>query len=274
MVVSDLDGTLLDSGHALSEQNRRTLDWLAERGAVRVVATGRSWFSARQVLDDDFPIDFLIFSSGAGVIDWSSKALILAHDMRGDDALAVAGSLVARGLDFMLHHGIPDNHRFYFHRAGRDDNPDFEARCARYRDFATPWPGESPSMERASQLLVVEPAGVPSQFHDIAASLPSQKVILTTSPLDHASRWIEIFPASVSKANAATWLCERLGCDPRQVLAVGNDFNDLDLLDWAASARVVANAPARLRETYENVPSNDAHGFSRAVRDWVDGRAL
>lgn len=269
IVVSDLDGTLLDSAHRLSNENRRTLMRLAEQGVVRVVATGRSLYSARQVLDDEFPIDYLIFSSGAGVIEWSTKALVLAHDMSAEDGLLIADSLMARDLDFMLHHGTPENHRFFFYSAG-GHNPDFDARCARYGNFATPWPNESPRLDRVSQLLAIEPFESETQFDEIACALGQFKVILTTSPLDHASRWIEIFPETVSKAIASKWLCARLGIDDERVLAVGNDYNDIDLLDWATSARVVANAPEPLREAYTNVPSNDADGFSLAVAGWLN----
>lgn len=269
IVISDLDGTLLDSHHRLSRENRRTLVSLGEQGVVRVVATGRSLYSARRVLDDAFPIDYLVFSSGAGVVEWASKDLILAHHMASRDALSVAAFLMERRLDFMLHHGIPDNHRFYFYRAGAG-NADFEERCVRYGAFARPWPESTPQLGRVSQLLAVEPADTASHFDDIAGTFSNHKVILTTSPLDHASRWIEIFPATVSKGIASRWLCARLGLDPGHTLAVGNDYNDIDLLEWASCACVVANAPAALRGTYRNVPGNDADGFSRAVADWLD----
>jgi hydroxymethylpyrimidine pyrophosphatase-like HAD family hydrolase len=49
-------------------------------------------------------------------------------------------------------------------------------------------------------------------------------------------------------------------------LAVGNDYNDLELLDWADHAFVVANAPAELCARYALVASNDEAGFSEAVR--------
>ncbi len=268
IVVSDLDGTLLDSHHGLSRRNRDTLDVLGEEGVIRVVATGRSLYSAQRVLEEDFPIDYLVFSSGAGVVEWSSKSLVLAHDMSGDDALSAAEVLISRGLDFMLHHGVPDNHRFFYFSASQS-NPDFEARCERYGEFAEPWPGEPPRLKRASQLLAIEPMEVPSQFDDLEQALARHKVILTTSPLDMASRWIEIFPRTVSKAIASAWICAELGLDPKRALAVGNDFNDRDLLDWAPDARVVANAPEALKESYPTVSSNDDDGFSQAVEEWL-----
>ncbi len=268
IVVSDLDGTLLGSDHGLSRRNRETLEALGRRGVVRVVATGRTLYSAQQVLDGDFPIDYLVFSSGAGVLEWSTKSLMLAHDMRFEDALSIAQELMQRQLDFMLHHGVPDNHRFYYFNAS-GSNPDFEARCNRYGEFAQPWPQPPPRMERASQLLAIEPFDAPSQFEALEAALDRHKVILTTSPLDHSSRWIEIFPRTVSKAIASEWICGELGVDRNQALAVGNDFNDTDLLEWAPVARVVANAPAPLKNRFQTVSSNDADGFSRAVEEWL-----
>lgn len=269
IVVTDLDGTLLGSNHALSPRNRETLNALGERGIVRVVATGRTLYSAQQVLDNDFPIDYLVFSSGAGVLQWSSKTLMLAHDMAFEDALSIAEVLMGRQLDFMLHHGLPDNHRFFYFTA-TDSNPDFDARCARYGEFAEPWPAQPPRLRRASQLLAIEPFEAPSQFQALESALAEYKVILTTSPLDHSSRWIEIFPRTVSKAIASEWICSELGLDRGRALAVGNDFNDLDLLQWAPVSRVVANAPAPLRDRFEAVESNDANGFSQAVEEWLD----
>lgn len=269
IVVSDLDGTLLDSGHRLSPRNRNTLNALGDRGVVRVVATGRTLYSAQQVLDDGFPIDYLVFSSGAGVVEWPSKSLMLAHDLALEDALSIADLLIQRRLDFMLHHGVPENHRFYYFSAS-GSNPDFDARCARYGEFAQPWPDEPPPIQRASQLLAIEPLEAPSQFEALEAALDRHKVILTTSPLDRSSRWIEIFPRTVSKAIASAWICSRLGLDHERALAVGNDFNDRDLLEWAPNARVVANAPDALRRRYEAVESNDDDGFSEAVDQWLE----
>ena len=224
------------------------------------------------MLERDFPIDYLVFSSGAGVLNWRTQELMLAHDMAFEEALAVAELLMEKELDFMLHHGVPDNHRFFYFSA-TGSNTDFEARCARYGDFAEPWPSPPPKLKRASQLLAIEPFEAPSRFEALQAALERHKVILTTSPLDKSSRWIEIFPRTVSKAIASAWICSELGVTEDRALAVGNDFNDLDLLEWAPAARVVANAPVALRKRYEAVRSNDADGFSEAVAQWLNDGA-
>jgi len=268
MVVTDLDGTLLDADAQLGSANRRALERLGAAGSLRVVATGRSLYSARQVLDAEFPIDYLVFSSGAGILEWRGRELLAAHEMRAGHAQGVLDLLLGKGLAFMLHLGIPDNHHFYYHRPpGRaaGENPDFERRCRRYADFAQPLDGRVVEGLRVSQFLAIEAPASASLYETLVTELDHLNVVLTTSPLDHRSRWIEIFPATASKSQAAEWLRARHGVAHHDVVAVGNDYNDRDLLEWARHSYVVANAAPSLRARYAVVASNDDQGFAAAV---------
>ncbi len=271
MVVTDLDGTLLDSRGRLSAGNRAALEALGRLGVVRVVATGRNLHSALSAMAADLPVDYLVFGSGAGTVDWPTRRLLDSRHLDDADALAAARCLRSLGLDFMLHAGVPDNHRFWYHRAG-PGNADFERRLRRYRDHCAPWPDGDPDGP-FSQLLAVQVPGDAARHDELAQALSPLNVIRTTSPLDHASFWFEVFPRDVSKAAGAAWLAQRHGVDADAVLAVGNDFNDEALLEWACHARVVANAPPRLRERFQAVASNDDDGFAAAVRAWLPGMA-
>ncbi|GMQ76243.1 MAG: 5-amino-6-(5-phospho-D-ribitylamino)uracil phosphatase YwtE [Gammaproteobacteria bacterium] len=268
MVVTDLDGTLLDAQARLGSANRRALERLGETGSLRVVATGRSLHSAEQVLDAAFPIDYLVFSSGAGILEWRGRELLAAHEMRSEHARGALDLLLSKGLAFMVHLGIPDNHHFYFHRPpGRvaGENPDFDRRCQRYADFAQPLDGRDVEGLRVSQFLAIEAPGRESLYDALVTELDHLNVVLTTSPLDHRSRWIEIFPPAVSKSQAAEWLRARHGVAHHDVVAVGNDYNDRDLLEWARYSYVVANAAPSLKARYAVVASNDDQGFAEAM---------
>lgn len=264
IVVSDLDGTLLDSRHQLSAANRSALLALGQRGVVRVVATGRTLFSARRVLSDDFPIDYLVCSSGAAICRWPSRELLKAEHMSAAAALHLAQVLGGRGLDFMLHHAVPENHLGLFHRtSGR--NPDFERRIQLYAGYMRPFRLEELGGPMC-QALVIEPPPSPGSYPALLRELAEYSVLRATSPLDGASTWIEVFPPGVCKSAAAGWL-RRAKAEPNTLsLAVGNDYNDVDLLDWADSSCVVGNAPPELRARYRTVASHDASGFSEAVQ--------
>jgi len=270
MVVTDLDGTLFDSAGRLSARNRATLRALGRAAVVRVVATGRNLRSALHALPADCPIDYLVFASGAGVMDWPARHLLLRRHLADGDALAAAATLMQLELDFMLHAGVPDNHRFWFHRR-RAGNADFERRLRRNREHAAPWPAAPPAGP-FSQLLAVCSPGARVGHERLREVLHPLSVIRATSPLDHRSSWFEVFAEGVSKAAGAAFVLARHAVASQQVLALGNDFNDEELLAWAGEPRVVANAPPALRARYPAVAGNDDDGFSDAVERWLGGR--
>ena len=76
VVFTDLDGTLLSSNQKLSNSNRQMLEDLGQRNIARVVITGRSLLSCNRVINENFPIDFLVTSSGAGIFAHQPRELI------------------------------------------------------------------------------------------------------------------------------------------------------------------------------------------------------
>ncbi len=269
MVVTDLDGTLLNSAGRLSRNNMETLQSLAAENILRVAATGRSLWSAQHVIAATAPLDYLLFSSGSGIVDWPVGELLHSRQLSCQQALGAASILRQYQCDFMLHAAIPDNHQFWYHRSCTD-NPDFEDRIQRHLPFCRPWRDSELIHDTYTQLLVVQPAQhLFVRRQQLAAELAPLSVIRATSPLDHVSTWFEVFPPQVSKASGVRWLAERAGLHAESVLVVGNDYNDIEMLEWAHHASVVANAPDELRQRYGTVPNNDEDGFSAAVQNWL-----
>ena len=266
MVVTDIDGTLLNSNGEVDEPNLDTLKYLGKLGVVRVFATGRSPFSVEKVISYDFPVDYIVFSSGAGIIRWSDKQIIHERHLTQFHTQNVINEFLKLRVDFMVHDPIPHNHCFLYH-SNNIDNPDFFRRIDVYNSFCQPYiPGiEYPN--GATQLIAVLPND-PNLFNAISVKFPELKVIRTTSPLDGNSIWMEIFPKDISKAYGIQWLCSNeVNCEIKEVIAIGNDFNDLDMLELVENSYVVSNAPEEIKNRFRVVPSNNDFGFSEAVND-------
>jgi hydroxymethylpyrimidine pyrophosphatase-like HAD family hydrolase len=269
MVVTDLDGTLLHRNGLISSKDLNTLKALQNRNILRVIATGRSLFSAYRALDRDLPIDFLIFSSGAGTVDWATKRIIQEHTMNMASVKSAAHLLFEMNIEFMIHNPIPHNHTFTYFGTG-ENNPDFLRRLELYREFATSGSHSSHQFKGACQIVAIEPPeGENSTYHTLQKELPFLKVIRTTSPIDGRSTWIELFPRTVSKAMAAEWLRSLCDVNRESVCSIGNDYNDLDLLNWASSSFLVDNAPDDLKAQFPIVRSSGEDGFSDAVEKWL-----
>ena len=267
LVATDLDGTLLRSDHTLGARDATALRRLGRAGVVRMVATGRSLRAAERVLDRDFPIDYLAVSSGAGVLEWHSRRLLRQHRFEAAEAEQVTCVLRRLGVDFMAHAPVPDDHRFRYVRA-RSANPDFERRIGRYDEFATRWEVSGDAFDssgKACQFVAIVGADEVDLVDRARDALPEFEVVRSTSPLDGRSIWVEVRPPGVGKARAVAWVAARHRLDAKRTAAVGNDYNDSDMLAWSANAFVVGNAPPELRERFRVVASNDAGGFSEVV---------
>ncbi len=272
MVITDLDGTLLHSDRTISTGNLATLNSLGRQQVLRVIATGRSLYSARKVIPVSFPLDYLIFSSGAGIMDWRTQCLLCTHDLSASEILLATQFFLETEIDFMLHQQIPDNHHFWYHTAG-NHNPDFVRRCQLYQIFSTPlqYASSETLPEKACQFVGILPKQEKFiQYEHAKTSLRTLKVIRATSPLDGQSLWIEIFPKTVSKSLAGAWLASQHNINHAEILALGNDYNDLDLLRWAGTSIVVSSAPPDLTQCYCTVGTNDEDGFSQAIKIWIN----
>lgn len=254
MLVCDLDGTLLMANEPFDPRDVRAMHELGEKGVVRAIATGRALATAKRVIPVEFPIDYLIFSSGAGILDWRSQELLVSHTLWPHEAERAVQIFLAHELDFMIHAPIPGQHIFHFHRAGKA-NPDFERRLARYAADGRVFE-QGAWRNPASQLLAVCPGGDPVEpFETLRRELPDLSVIRATSPLDGRSMWIEAFSAGVSKSQAAAWIARARDIGSEKAWAIGNDYNDWDLLRWAGHAAVVTNAPEAMRAEFMTVSS-------------------
>jgi hydroxymethylpyrimidine pyrophosphatase-like HAD family hydrolase len=257
MLVCDLDETLLMRSRPFDPRDVRTLRVLGANHVVRVIATGRALATAQMAIPRGFPIDYLVFSSGAGILDWRSQKLLISHALQPNESELAVRVFLAHELDFMIHAPIPAQHIFHFHRTGRL-NPDFERRLARYAADGRVFDPSAPC-SAASQLLAVSANGDPSEtFETLRRALPDLSVIRATSPFDGQSMWVEAFARGVSKSQAAAWIAQTRCIAREDTWALGNDYNDWDLLRWAGCAAVVQNAPAVMRAEFASVTSLNA----------------
>jgi Cof subfamily protein (haloacid dehalogenase superfamily) len=265
IVFTDLDRTLLRDDNTFSERNLQALLNLQERGIVVVIATGRNIFSARKVLNSNLPIDYLMFSSGSGIVDWKTQKLIYENHLDSDEVQKVYNIFGTHDVDFMIHHPIPDNHYFDYVKKSKI-NKDFERRINLYKQYAQ---NLHIPPKRASQFIAILNSREQVKFEEIKQEIDFLKVIRATSPLDHESIWLEVFPKGVSKGHSAHWLCSRLGIDQKYTLGIGNDFNDIDLLEFTSYSCVVANSPEELKEKYIVIDSNQDDGFGKCMEKLI-----
>ena len=267
MFITDLDGTLFRPDQTVSKADKTSMIQLEKEGIIRVAATGRSIFSLERSLKEPLPVDYLIFSTGAGISSYPEpfENILKASGLSESDTEDAASFLETIGVDYMIQNTIPDNH-FFSYRLNSGNNSDFITRMNYYKKYCSPLDGNL--RMPASQLLVIVPADKGDYIlKTVTENLPQFSIVKATSPLDGKTIWVEILPPKTSKSLAAEWLAETLGISGNNTVAIGNDYNDEDLLGWVKKGFVVDNSPSDLKKKFETVASNKNNGVSEAVRN-------
>ncbi|MEI7523760.1 MAG: HAD-IIB family hydrolase [Mariniphaga sp.] len=270
MVVTDLDGTLLQSDQSISPADQETLENLGTLGLCRVAATGRNLYKVRLVLNEESPFDYVIFSSGAGIMDWKSQKLIRAMSISIERTTEIIDYLIGEKYNFKVSRELPDNHNFGWWESYKC--PELSRYVDHHRKFGDAVKIDPKLPFASSQFLMFFPIQS-NQFglvkEKIQSKFPDLSIIKTTSPLNSDYIWMEIFPNGVSKAHGIEEICRITGIPQENTLGIGNDFNDLEMLDFTQHSYVVENAPEELKLRYLISLAHHEDGFSHAVNKHI-----
>ena len=262
LVVSDMDGTLLDGdGMRVSPRNAAALHRAAAAGAKVVIATGRPVVWLGPVIEAGFTgtavcmNGAVTYDVGAGeiltsapLLPSSMRLLVAALDERAAIALAVE-RLGTAGQDFWAeghyrHPWVTGGYRVA-------DRLDLLADPA--GKLLIRAEGDSATLARAARLSAIE-AGVEDQ------------VSITYSTDDGL---IEVAAAGVNKGYALAKLAADWGVDPADAIAFGDMPNDLEMLTWAGHGVAMHNAhPDLTRVASEVAPHHGDDGVAAVLERW------
>lgn len=271
LVATDLDGTFLRNDKTIPAENIEALHHLGSQGICRVIATGRNLKKTREVISPEIPFDYVVFSSGAGVYDLKHDKLIYHQNLDKTIVQQIADFLIERDLNFHLFKPVPENYKCWYHR-GTVPCSEFEMYFDFHQSDAEPFVSGHKINSEACQFLVVFPNQLERFLalkDELATLFPEVKLVRTSSPLDTGYIWMEIFHQSVSKGNGVRFVCDSLQIEHEHTLGIGNDFNDMDLLEFTNYSYIVENGPQEMKERFLPVKSNEENAFATAVRQHI-----
>lgn len=272
LVITDIDGTLLDDDGGLPEPNRRALAHCRDRGVRVCLATGRRWTTCRRLLDRlelGGLVDYCILNNGMILHDVAAGGTLYRRDFPFSLLLEATARLNALGLDpIVLGHNPDGATPDVFHRRDCLLNADFVEKnagfCVRVEGL-----GELERRHLVELVLI----GTRRDLEAAAASLAGLDVetaILKNTY--YAEYMLEVTPRGVHKLLGAEALLAHLGLDPSEAMAVGDSENDLRLLRGLPHSVAVANASEAAKAAARELTGSNAEGgFAQAVmKRWRD----
>jgi Cof subfamily protein (haloacid dehalogenase superfamily) len=269
LLALDIDGTILDSQGHIPEANREAIAAAIEAGVEVALATGRRYDFARPIFDQ-LPLPLtLILSNGAIVKRRDGETLMrsllpraVARDVltrvpEHRDSAAVVfdrpreGQVVFETIDWEH----PRHHRFFA------ANRPFLSEVVPLEDCLT----EDPIQVMFSGGCV-EMRRLFERLHQAASGWS----IALTEYAHRDFSLVDIVRAGCSKGSALREWSEHRGFTPAEVMAMGDNLNDLQMLEFAGTPVVMGNALSELKARGWSVTTtNDEAGVARAIEEHI-----
>lgn len=265
LLVSDMDGTLLNSSHSISRENIAAIKRFVDQGGLFTLATGRIDSSIRPYLEK-LPVNApAILYNGAMIYD-CTRHQVIWEQFLPDDAKRIVWPVLDEFPETGIEvydtagdvHILADNALTYYHMLRENLQPKrlgveflLKSRAWRKILFACDQRNMRVLERFLSRLISQEGWSIRT---------------VKTEP-----NFLEIIPSDVNKGAALALVSKSLGVERSNVIALGDNLNDLEMLQIAGVGVAVANAHRSVKRVANFCTvSNDEHAVAAVVK-WIEG---
>jgi Cof subfamily protein (haloacid dehalogenase superfamily) len=272
LLALDLDGTLLAEGGHLDEEGRRAVARIRRAGVRVVLCTGRRFRTAEPIARElglDGPI---VVHNGVVVKDIASGNTLHQDYLAWKECELLVPRLQEIGAPMVYVDDWPNtsdiliDRRHRPHEFQRDYLSDNEAYTKRVDDLSTSAP---------EQIVMMSLIGHDSALRQVRdETRPFLGNRLRTNLIDNSNyrgHILEFLSARSSKWTGLLHVATRLGIPPEEIAAVGDDTNDIEMIEGADLGIAMGNAPLEVQASADRVVAPNAQGgLSEAIQTLLD----
>jgi len=257
LLVSDMDGTLLDSSSRLSAENKAALERFVAGGGLFTVATGRMEKSVIRYLKD-LPVNMpAIVYNGAAIYDFKSERMLWQLHLL-PDVIEPVKKVIGRfpEVGVVLYRSgetyfVQENKYTYEHWSRENLKPVITD----VDEVPQPW---------LKVLLTWDPHRLP-EVEEFLKGFEARFSQVYSEP-----QFLELINRDATKGNALMRLIQMYGLDNVRVIAMGDNLNDMELIRQADIGVAVGNAHENLKADADMCCSHhDANAVSEVI-EWIE----
>jgi hypothetical protein len=267
LLAIDVDGTLLDSRGHVPDANVEALAEAAARGVRLAIATGRSFnFALPHVEMVPDPLTLIVYNGA--IARMRSGETLLRRLLPCDDARVVLDATMAWRDSALMQFDRPSRGQLVYDRLDWT-----HPNRVRFRQKNLALIEEVPALEDA---LIEDPIqiafnGSVETMRELVSVLRSHREVsrLSISLTEYLQRdfsLVDVCAADTTKGATLSRLAALLEIARDEVMAVGDNFNDREMLEWAGVGVVMGNATPAMRAGFEITGTNDEAGLAQAIR--------
>lgn len=264
LIAIDMDGTLLNPQHEITPAVKTAIGRARDKGVSIVLATGRPFVGVERYLmelDLRQPGQYCISNNGALAHKADSGEVVAEKTLSFDDYLYLEQLARELGVHFQafdkssLYTPNKDISEYTIHEASLTGIP------VRYRAVE--------EMDRATRfpkiMMIDKPALLDKAIAGLPARMQESYTVLKSAPY-----FLEILNPLVNKGYGVKMLAEKLGLQQSEVMAIGDQENDLAMIEYAGTGVAMGNAIDSVKKIAQFVTkTNMEDGVAHAIEELV-----
>ncbi len=279
LLAVDLDGTLVGPDQCVSPSHAEAMRRARQAGLAVCLCTGRGPTEAVPAWREcnlPLPADPLIAIGGSIIVEADTGRTLHIEPIDPDAAVAVSAQCAEMGYAVV---GLVDRWRWGFDYVLTE--------VGNHRQIWRDWFAKHdcevrtvPALNRQADLpdllrltLLVEPADAPAVEARIRQRWQDRLEIISILAPNYGIHVIELHAAGATKWSGIQYVAGGLGVGARDVVAVGDDLNDLPMITRAGLGVAMGNAAPSVRVAARHtIGRHDEDGLADFVRHLVEGR--
>jgi Cof subfamily protein (haloacid dehalogenase superfamily) len=259
MLAIDIDDTLINDEKEITEGTKQALAQALAHGVTVTLATGRMYASAKQ-LADQLELNVPLITYQGSLVKNSQDGEILYERSVPTEAAHYI-------FDYCERNGLHLQTYFDDILYVKESNEKSDAYAALSKIPYTVYPDFRELADKpSSKLLMIDE---PGRLDEVAAELRNEigHLVHITKSKPH---FLEIVHREGTKGDAIRYLADRFGYDLSQVIAIGDSWNDHEMIEAAGLGVAMANAVDSLKEIADYVTlSNNEDGVKHVVDKFI-----
>ena len=271
LIATDLDGTLLTSTRQISARTIQILEAAREAGIWIVPASGRQPFSIADVVEGTFLDEGLVLGANGAVGYHLGRRELIFEELLSVEAQTALYCALVQRFPGVRCASIRAGGAQYFPQFGYVGfmDPGDHVRGEELQEYPLEQVLDAPSVK----LVVRSPEVAPEDLLAACRDLNMEGV----APSISGAAFLEVAAAGVDKASGLARLVQSLGIESHEVVAFGDNHNDIEMLSWAGLGVAMGNAvPEALAAANAIALTNDEDGLAvflegLASKGWEPG---
>ncbi len=259
LLAVDIDGTLVNARREITPPVRAAVVAAQERGVRVCLATGRIWPSARRFVEGLGADPPVILYNGGLVYDHLRDEVWFRAPLPMDHALAV--------LRILRRHPSVQPHLYADERVFVPRMTEATVAYQQKDGLEAEAVGDLADWLRAEPMKILN---IGERADLLAVGREIDALPFSVNYVYSETNYLEILPPGVNKGSALREVAARLGLERESIIAVGDNLNDLEMIEYAGMGVAMANGPEELRARADFVaPSNNDHGLQEVIDRFV-----